>query len=406
LYGVASTQACCQACQGFKECSFFSYTKDSTSSNYQQCVIKSSAANVASTTTTSVDSGSRKASYSRPTTCSQVSQNTDFFYTSLKSHTAASSGDCCTLCTNYPGCNYWTYSGNTCYLKANQGNVTAAEGVVSGSVIPKSTVSTSKRTGKKGFGVYGTYACSDINLLGEVAWAYNWDSNPGILEECFDQLGIQYIPMIWGSTTDFSTVYSNSPYLLTFNEPNFQVQSNLSPAEAAALWPQVEAVAAKNSMKISSPSASYGGDTDPITWLQEFFLACPGCKVDFITTHQYDCTPANLHGAITNFYQFNLPVWVTEFSCYGSTVDQDVAFVNTTIPLFEGDKNISMYAWFGSRTANSGSGSTGTNDVFDHTSNALTSVGVAYAGGPRSSSASIVVSSFFLTFGTLLYLLL
>jgi hypothetical protein len=42
-------------------------------------------------------------------------------------------------------------------------------------------------------------------------------------------------------------------------------------------------------MLISSPSASYGGDlpgySDPIAWLDAFFAACVGCKVDFITTH-------------------------------------------------------------------------------------------------------------------------
>lgn len=34
-------------------------------------------------------------------------------------------------------------------------------------------------------------------------------------------------------------------YLLTFNEPNFSDQSNMSPQQAADAWPQVEAVATK-----------------------------------------------------------------------------------------------------------------------------------------------------------------
>ena len=39
-------------------------------------------------------------------------------------------------------------------------------------------------------------------------------------------------------------------------------------------------------MQIGSPSASYGGSNgDPIQWLDQFFAACVGCKVDFINTH-------------------------------------------------------------------------------------------------------------------------
>lgn len=132
---------------------------------------------------------------------------------------------------------------------------------------------------------------------------YNWDISPGILEECFLELGIQFIPTIWGANKDFNSVYGNSPYLFTFNEPNFPDQSNLTPQQAAALWPQVQAVAAKYhpfndrfnitlivtryNMKIASPSASYGGSNQPdaIKWLDDFFAACTGCQVDFINTH-------------------------------------------------------------------------------------------------------------------------
>jgi len=230
------------------------------------------------------------------------------------------------------------------------------------------------RAAKKGLAVYGTSACSDIQLLTNISWVYNWGETPGTLEQCYNQLGIQFVPMIWGATSNINNIYGNSPYLLTFNEPNFPDQSNMSPQQAANLWPQIEAVAAKYKMQISSPSASYGGaNMDPIQWLDQFFAACKGCKVDFITTHQYDCNFYGLHGAITVFYKYNLTVWVTEFSCYGSSVDADVTFVKGIVPLFDNDPKIARYSYFGSR-----SNPPSNIDVFSPTTSALTPVGVAY----------------------------
>jgi len=232
------------------------------------------------------------------------------------------------------------------------------------------------RAAKKGLAVYGTSACSDIQLLTNISWVYNWQTTPGVLEDCYNQLGIQFVPMIWGAKSDFSNVYGNSPYLLTFNEPNFPDQSNLTPQQAASLWPQVEAVASKYKMQISSPSAAYGGSMmDPLKWLDQFFAACTGCKVDFITTHQYDCNYNGLHGAITNFYKYNRSVWVTEFSCYGSSEQADVTFVRGIVPLFDSDPKITRYSYFGSR-----SNPPSNIDVFAPTTSALTEVGVAYNG--------------------------
>jgi len=383
LYSVDSVQNCCTACKGFVECNYYTYVKDPTSASYQQCVIKSANAKLVSGTNASADSGSVSNSYVRPTSCSQQETNTQYLISDpLSTITTVIANDCCSACSNYLGCNYWTFNAGTCYLLANLGSKTTANAVTSGTVIPSSYLSTPKRQGKRGVGMFGTESCSDVYLLGNVSWVYNWAESPGILEECYDEFGIQFIPMLWGATADFSAVYGNSPYLLTFNEPNFPQQSNLSPAQAAALWPQVEAVASKYGMQISSPSASYGGaNGDPLQWLDEFFGNCTGCKVDFITTHQYDCDYNSLHGAVSNFEKYNKSVWVTEFSCYGANVSDEVTFVEGILPLFDNDNHFAKYAWFGARDAISSS-VTGTNDIFNRTGNALTEVGVLYAGGP------------------------
>jgi len=239
-----------------------------------------------------------------------------------------------------------------------------------------SLASRKAREAKKGLAVFGTSSCSDIQLLTGISWVYNWAGTPGALETCFTQLGIQFVPMIWGPTSSITNIYTNSPYLLTFNEPNFPDQANMSPQQAATLWPQIQAVAAQHNMQISSPSASYGGaNMDPIQWLDQFFAACQGCKVDFITTHQYDCNFNSLHGAITNFYKYNKPVWVTEFSCYGGSVSADVTFVNGILPLFDNDAKIARYSYFGAR-----SNPPSSIDVFSATTSTLTAVGTAYNG--------------------------
>ena len=49
--------------------------------------------------------------------------------------------------------------------------------------------------------------------------------------------------MIWGShaVQHIASLPATSKYLLGFNEPNILVQSNMTPAEACALWPLLEA---------------------------------------------------------------------------------------------------------------------------------------------------------------------
>ena len=39
------------------------------------------------------------------------------------------------------------------------------------------------------------------------------------------------------------TIFGGAKHLLAFNEPNFYSQSNLTPMQAAKLWPTIEAIA-------------------------------------------------------------------------------------------------------------------------------------------------------------------
>jgi hypothetical protein len=165
-----------------------------------------------------------------------------------------------------------------------------------------------------------------------VSWWYNWASkSPGA------STGIEFVPMIWGGKSLNDALPPASKYLLGFNEPNFKTQSNMTAEQAAADWPTLQAHAKAAGIPIVSPSVSYCGSstdtsqctspqvTDPYTYLKDFFAACPGCEVDYVAVHSYNCDVPSLRAylegdadagpAVGGFLQFGRPIWLTEFAC-------------------------------------------------------------------------------------------
>ncbi len=187
-----------------------------------------------------------------------------------------------------------------------------------------------------------------------LAWQYNWSlqgTGPGV--------GIPFVPMVWGSGSLGKAIPAGSAFLLGFNEPNFQSQSNLTPQQAAADWPMIEAQAATTGAAIVSPALNYCGPasqcngTDPYQYLKDFFAACPGCKVDYVAVHWYNCDLPSLQAYIDGgttlegFVQFGKPIWLTEFSCDGTaTVAQQQAYMEAAVPYLESDPHVFRYSWF------------------------------------------------------------
>lgn len=155
--------------------------------------------------------------------------------------------------------------------------------------------------------------CNHLSAL-HAQWWYDWDTVGG--ELC---AGREFVPMIWGRITATPTLTGDSAWLLGFNEPNLPGQSNLSPAEAAALWPLLEATGRKLVSPAVYAGSNYAGDT----WLEDFLAACAGCRVDAIALHWYgwaDCGPA----AVAAFESYlsqraaqypGVPLWLTEYGC-------------------------------------------------------------------------------------------
>jgi hypothetical protein len=165
--------------------------------------------------------------------------------------------------------------------------------------------------------------------------------------------------MVWGKDSVNGSIPAGAAFLLTFNEPNFHAQSNLTAQAAADLWPTLEAKAKAAGVPLVSPGMNFCGPasscngTDPYQYLKDFFAACSDCEVDYVAVHWYNCDLPSLKdylepgGSLEGFEQFGKPIWLTEFSCDGSAsaADQE-AYLRAAVPYLESNPHVFRYAWF------------------------------------------------------------
>jgi len=100
-------------------------------------------------------------------------------------------------------------------------------------------------------------------------------------------------------------------YLLVLNEPSLTSQANLTPQQAAQLWPQYEAVAANTAVKIVGPAITWGtmpGYRDPVQWLDAFYAAYQSAndgrdpQIDYLAFRWYDY---GLSGQLDRLTKYN-----------------------------------------------------------------------------------------------------
>jgi len=211
-------------------------------------------------------------------------------------------------------------------------------------------------------GICGDASPADLATLAPyITWYYDWGVEPPAVSQ--GQLsGIEWVPMAWNAPanlTDFENrIPAGSLYLLGFNEPNFLSQANMTPAQAAAAWPGLEEVAARKGLKLVSPAVNWCGDcvegvtNDPVDWLDKFFAACPGCKVDYIAIHSYAPGSESLRNYLTKFKKYNKPLWITEFAPWDPPkpdFEGVVKYMKEAIPILENDPDVFRYSWFATR---------------------------------------------------------
>jgi len=247
------------------------------------------------------------------------------------------------------------------------------------------------RLRKRGI-AYGHNSDADLAALSAgIGWWYNWSPSPdATLTSGYASLGVEFVPMIWGGTFDTTKLATQVPagaqYLLTFNEPNFGAQSNLTPQQAAALWPQIQTFADQHDLKIVSPALNYCGgncnETNPFTWLDAFFAACTNCRVDYVGAHWYACSKSALQGYLSEYEtKYTQPIWLTEFSCLDGTTPTGAAesqYMSDALTLLEADPKVFRYSWFTGRDT-----SQPVVDLLGADAGALTPLGQSYVAFPE-----------------------
>ena len=230
--------------------------------------------------------------------------------------------------------------------------------------------------------------CADLaaaQTAGTLSWTYSWALSPPD-ESCGALRAVPFEPMIWGAKDARNAsglwLSPQTTHLLAFNEPNGKDQSNLTPAEAAALWPAVVAVARAHNLSLVAPVPS-GTDT---AWLDAFLAACDGsvADVDVVALHPYSCTAAALKNALAAWGKFGKPLWVTEFNCgdgaKNATAAEHLVWMKTALPILDADARIERYAWMSARNDKVPGAA-----LFDGAGGAMTALGRVYfsAGASR-----------------------
>jgi hypothetical protein len=229
-------------------------------------------------------------------------------------------------------------------------------------------------------------ACNDLTTL-KASWYYNWTTTAA--SNCAFQ---PFVPMIAGKsekTADAVTSALNKiaaagyKTVLGFNEPNKTDQANLTVDQVVGMWP---ALTANAGIRVGSPATS--ADAAGQTWFTSFMSTATtmSFRVDFIALHWYGWNAGSCDNKASQLESYikwaeaipgNRPIWITEWGCLNlSNPDMATvqAFYTAAIAMFAKHPRIERYAWYPWTT---------NNNLVD-TSDALTSLGTAFAAEPST----------------------
>ncbi|MFC3831725.1 MULTISPECIES: glycosyl hydrolase [Deinococcus] len=222
------------------------------------------------------------------------------------------------------------------------------------------------RSSKRGI-AYDLATVADVNVLSPgVGWWYNWSPTPNAGAPTGSTM--EFVPMLWNGSFDTATVVAQiralpaAKNLLVLNEPNLTDQANLTPAQAAALWPRYEQVARDAGVNLVGPAMTWGtmaNYQDPVVWLDAFYAAYRSTngrdpRIDALAFHWYDY---GLAGQLDRLKKYGKPLWVTEFANWhgqqdGAQIDtaaKQIAQQTDMVATLEGRADVVRYAWFTGR---------------------------------------------------------
>jgi len=207
-----------------------------------------------------------------------------------------------------------------------------------------------------------------------VSWWYNWSSQPNkqAPSDYATRYQMDFHPMLWNGNFDPNAVeaylkaHPNIKYMLVMNEPNLTDQANLTPEQAAAVWPGYEKVAANTGVKIVGPAITWGtmtGYADPVVWMDAFYAAYAAAnqgrepRIDYLAFHWYDY---GLGGQLDRLAKYGKSFWVTEFANWhsqndGAQIDspaRQAAQMREMVATCESRSDVFRYAWFTGRWNN------------------------------------------------------
>lgn len=259
---------------------------------------------------------------------------------------------------------------------------------------------------KKGM-AFGYHSEEDLQAIsGSVSWWYNWANTPeSSVAGIYESYDMEFVPMTWNNSydvsklRDFYTSHPEAKFLLGFNEPNFRDQANMTPSEAAAAWPGLEAIADEFGLELVGPAVNWCGNcvsedgttfTNPYEYLDAFFAACSGCRVDYIAVHNYMCYAGPLIDYLDGFRKYDKKIWLTEFACWDQpsiTLDMQKDLVIGALDHLDNDTLIYRYSWF---TGRSGAG-TPHIDLFESEPGKLSELGALYVNYNPVHDTSIYI---------------
>lgn len=235
---------------------------------------------------------------------------------------------------------------------------------------PTGTVPPGTKSAKRGV-AYDLAAADDLAVLAPgVSWWYDWGLRPnnGVPADFRARWGMDFYPMLWNGNFDANEVESflmarpEIKHLLLLNEPNLTDQSNLTPSQAAQLWPRFEAIADHTGVKLVGPQITWGtmpGFADPVVWLDAFYAAYKAAnggrdpKIDYLGFHWYDY---GLGGQLDRLAKYGKSFWITEFANWhqGNGADIDTVAkqkvqMTDMVATCEARADVFRYAWFTGR---------------------------------------------------------
>ena len=227
-----------------------------------------------------------------------------------------------------------------------------------------STSSTLSKSVKRGI-AYDLASPADLAALSPgVSWWYNWSPYPNaaVPANYVTQYGMQFEPMLWTFNGTASGMQTHG-YILVLNEPNIVTQANVTPQQAAQMWPQFEALASQTDANIVGPAMTWGtmtGYEDPVAWLDAFYAAYEAAnngrqpRIDYLAFHWYDY---GLAAQLDRLTKYGKPFWVTEFANWHSqndgaeinTLAKQEAQMTDMVATCESRTDVFRYAWFTGR---------------------------------------------------------